>query len=196
MAARDSLAPVSGLNALMTPATPSNVTAEIGLTDPDGNATTLGEFGAEPLVVILVRYFGCLPCQEFVRDLDGELDRFPPGTRVIAVGGSADHQARWLRNTKGVAIPLLLDPDQEVRPVAGVGDLSARQMSSLSGASNYVKSLVRGFRPQVPTADATKAPGIVVFDSDFNVSWVYRGEMLGDYPPVDDLIERINSRTP
>jgi len=56
-------------------------------TDPNGNPTTLGDFGADPLVVILVRYFGCLPCQEFVRDLDGSLDRFPEGTRVIAVGG-------------------------------------------------------------------------------------------------------------
>ncbi len=61
---------------------------------------------------------------------------------------------------------------------------------------SLVRSLVHGFRPQVLTADATKAPGIVIFDSEFNVTWVHRGEMLGDYPPVDDLIERINSPTP
>ncbi len=175
----------------MASSTPSRAISDIALTDPDGNPATLGEFGADPLVVLLVRYFGCLPCQEFVRDLDGEIDRFPVGTRVIAVGGSADHQARWLRDTKGVEMPLLLDPDQEVRAVAGVGDLSARQMSSLGGASNYVKSLVRGFRPQVPTVDATKAPGIVVFDSEFNVTWVHHGEMLGDYPSVDDLIDKV-----
>ena len=179
----------------MTPSPASGAVADIALTDPDGNPTTLEAFRADPLVVILVRYFGCLPCQEFVRDLDGELDRFPSGTRVIAVGGSADHQARWLRDTKGVAMPLLLDPNQEVRAVAGVGDLSARQMSSLGGASNYVKSLVRGFRPQVPTADATKAPGIVVFDADFNVTWVHRGVMFGDYPSVEALIDRVKSST-
>ena len=179
----------------MTPSTSPEAIAAIALADADGNPFTLGEIGADPLVVVLVRYFGCLPCQEFVRDLDGELDRFPTGTRVIAVGGSADYQARWLRDTKGVEMPLLLDPDQEVRGVAGVGDLTARQMSSLGGASNYVKSLVHGFRPQVPTTDATKAPGIVIFDSDFNVTWVHHGEMLGDYPTVDDLIERVESLT-
>ncbi|MEA2024739.1 MAG: hypothetical protein U9N79_10695 [Actinomycetota bacterium] len=179
----------------MTSRTPHVAIEQIGLTDPDGNSTPLGEFGADPLVVILVRYFGCLPCQEFVRDLDGELDRFPTGTRVIAVGGSAVYQARWLRDTKGVRMPLLLDPDQAVRAVAGVGDLTARQMSSLGGASSYVKSLVHGFRPQVPTSDATKAPGIVIFDSDFNVTWVHHGEMLGDYPTVDDLIEQVGSLT-
>ena len=179
----------------MTTSSSPETVAGIALADPDGNPTTLGAFSADPLVVILVRYFGCLPCQEFVRDLDGELDRFPSGTRVIAVGGSADHQARWLRRTKGVEMPLLLDPDQAVRGVAGVGDLSARQMSSLGGASNYVKSLIRGFRPQVLTADAIKAPGIVVFDSEFNVMWVHQGETLGDYPPIDELIDRIESLT-
>ena len=179
----------------MTTSPSPGTTAPIPLTDPDGDPTTLGDFGADPLVVVLVRYFGCLPCQEFVRDLDGEIDRFPDGTKVIAVGGSADHQARWLRDTKGVEMPLLLDPDQKVRAVAGVGDLSARQMSSLGGATNYVRSLVRGFRPQVPTSDATKAPGIVVFDSDFNVTWVHHGEMLGDYPTVDTLIDQVESLT-
>lgn len=179
----------------MTPSPTSEIIADIELIDPDGNPTTLGAFSADPLVVILVRYFGCLPCQEFVRNLDGELDRFPTGTRVIAVGGSADHQARWLRDTKGVDMPLLLDSDQAVRAVAGVGDLSVRQMSSLGGASNYVKSLVRGFRPQVPTADATKAPGIIVFDSEFNAMWVHHGEMLGDYPTVEALIDRVKSPT-
>ena len=178
----------------MTPPTPSEIAA-IALTDPDGNPTTLGEFAADPLVVVLVRYFGCLPCQEFVRDLDAQLDRLPEASRVIAVGGSADHQARWLRDTKGVQMPLLLDPDQEVRAVAGVGDLSALQMASVGGATNYVKSLFRGFRPQVPTADATKAPGIVIFDSDFNVTWVHHGEMLGDYPTIDDLINTVRSAT-
>jgi peroxiredoxin len=179
----------------MTHPAPPETSAAIALTDPDGYATTLGDFGADLLVVVLVRYFGCLPCQEFVRDLDGEIERFPVGTRVIAVGGSADHQARWLRDTKGVQMPLLLDPGQEVRAVAGVGDLSAIQMASVGGATNYVKSLVRGFRPQVPTGDATKAPGIVIFDSGFNVMWVHHGEMLGDYPSIDELIGHVELLT-
>jgi peroxiredoxin len=179
----------------MSPSSHSETIASIPLFGPDGGATTLGAFAADPLVVILVRYFGCLPCQEYVRDLDRDLDRFPEGTRVISVGGSADYQARWLRDTKGVGMPLLLDPEQRVRAVAGVGDLTARQMSRLGGANNYIKSLVHGFRPQVPTADMTKAPGIVVFDADFTVEWVHRGEMLGDYPPIETVIGRMTAPT-
>ena len=179
---------------------PSNLTApsipDISLVDPDGAPTTLGVFRADPLVVILVRYFGCLPCQDYVREVDRHLDRFPESSRVIAVGGSADYQARWLRDTKNVGMPLLLDEAQAVRRVAGVGDLTARQMSSPGGAANYVRSMFHGFRPQVPTADAKRAPGIVVFDPDFVTTWVHRGEMLGDYPPIESLIERALAGSP
>ena len=175
--------------------TPTTSPADIHLLHPDGAATTLGAFGAEPLIVILVRYFGCLPCQEYVREVDRNIDRFPADSRVIAVGGSADFQARWLRDTKGVTMPLLLDAEQSVRATAGVGDLTARQLAAVGGASNYVRSLLHGFRPQMPTADAKRAPGIVVFDRDFRVDWVHRGTMLGDYPPVDALIEHATSAT-
>jgi len=171
---------------------PASVAA-IPLIDPDGVPTSLGAFSGDPLAVILVRYFGCLPCQDYVRRVDRSLARFPEGSRVIAIGGSADYQARWLRDTKSVGMPLLLDRKQQVRAVAGVGDLTTRQMSSIGGASNYVKSLFHGFRPQAPTADAKRAPGIVVFGAGFDMKWVHRGEMLGDYPPVEALIDRVSS---
>src|SRR5665811_689001 len=132
--------PAPPLDPPMTSSPSSETTADIGIFDPDGGATTLGAFQADRLIVILVRYFGCLPCQEYVRDLDRRFGRFPNGNRMIAVGGSADYQARWLRDIKGVAMPLLLDPDQRVRAVADVGDLTARQMSRFRGAGNYLRS--------------------------------------------------------
>ena len=179
----------------MTPSTHSGANAAIELTDPEGNPTNLGRFGADPLVVILVRYFGCLPCQDYVRAADRAHDRFASGSRVIAVGGSADYQARWLRDTKDVTMPLLLDPAHRVRALADLGDLTPRQLSRLGGWRNYLRAMRHGFRPQVPTVDARKAPGVVVFQSDFSVAWVHRGEMMGDYPPIDDLIARVDSLT-
>jgi hypothetical protein len=153
----------------------------------------MGEYRADLLVVILVRYFGCLPCQNYLADLDRVQDRLPDGTRMIAVGGSAAYQARWLRDTKGVRIPLLLDPEQQVRAIAGIGNLTSMQMSRLNGWKNYLRAMRHGFRPQVPTADLRKAPGIIVFDNEFFTTWVHRGEMLGDYPPVDELLATIGS---
>ena len=47
------------------------VPADLVLGTPDGGAAVLGDFVTEGyLVVQLVRYFGCLPCQEWLIGLD------------------------------------------------------------------------------------------------------------------------------
>ncbi len=163
---------------------------QIVLADPDGEAVRFSDLAADPLVVILVRYFGCLPCQAYVEDVDDAISQFAPEARVVAVGGSADFQAQWLRDTKGVGMPLLLDPDQQVRRLAELGNLHPHQFLSLRGAANYGKALRRGLRPQKVTKDTVRAPGVAIFGPDLGVRWTYAGKKLGDYPSVDELIRR------
>lgn len=165
--------------------------ADVRLRDPDGAPVALADHVADPLVVILMRYFGCLPCQQFVQAVDERRDELPDGAAVIAVAGSADYQAQWLRDTKGVAMPLLLDPDQQVRRVVEVGRLSVSDMLTPTGMKNYARAMFDGFRPQRPTRDADKAPGVAVLDASLDVQWVHEGATLGDYPEVDELLARI-----
>ena len=168
---------------------------DIVLHTHDGTPVRLGDLAADPLVVVLVRYFGCLPCQAFVQELDAVRDQLPPGASVVAVGGSADFQAEWLKTEKGVGMPLLLDPGQHVRDLVQLGDLSATQLLSGRGMASYAGALVgKGLRPQKITKDATKAPGVALFDPDFGVRWVHRGERIGDYPTVEELLSVV--RTP
>lgn len=162
---------------------------DIVLHTHDGTAVPFADLAADPLVVVLVRYFGCLPCQAFVQELDAARDQLPPGASVVAVGGSADFQAEWLEREKGVGMPLLLDPEQQVRDLIQLGDLSATQLLSGKGLASYAGALLgKGLRPQKVTRDATKAPGVAVFEPDFAVRWVHRGERLGDYPTVEQLL--------
>lgn len=160
------------------------------LHDPDGQPVPFSELTGDPLVVILVRYFGCLPCQAYLQDVDDARDRFPATARVVAIGGSADYQARWLRDSQGIGMPLLLDPDQQIRAIAELGDLTRRQLLAPRGAANYVQAMRRGLRPQKITKDTVRSPGVAVFDSDPGVTWTYEGRMLGDYPSVDELVQQ------
>ena len=167
--------------------------ADITLTDPDGAVVRFGDLAAAPLVVVLVRYFGCLPCQSSVMDLSAAVADLPEPARAIAVGGSADFQARWLRDEKGVAMPLLLDPEQHVRKLAELGNLRFTQLLSPKGGANYLKAMRRGLRPQKITRDTVRSPGVAVFGPDFEIRWTYEGVMLGDYPPVDDVVDRLTT---
>ena len=160
---------------------------------PDGRSVMLDEYAGAVLVVQFVRYFGCLPCQVYLRDLDersGELAAL--GARAIAVGGSADYQARWLRDG-GIAIPLLLDPDQRFRERVGFGDLSGRQLLSFRSMRNYLSAILAGVRPKRPTADAKRSPGIAVFDAGLDLRWTHEGTALGDYPPLEAVLAAVRS---
>lgn len=178
------------MSAPMSP-TGRSALASLVLFDPNGDPVPLGDLAGPVLVVQLVRYFGCLPCQEWLVELDrvGErLDAY--GARPLAVGGSADYQARWLRDTRGVTMPLLLDPDQRVRDALGVGNLGARMLDP-RGMVSYGRSLAHGFRPQRPTRDTVRAPAVVVLDRALDVRWSYVGRRIGDYPPLPQVLEAV-----
>lgn len=166
------------------------------LRTPDGDPVELGTLAGSTVVVQLVRYFGCLPCQQYLRDLDrraGELA--PVGARAVAIGGSADYQARWLHET-GVSMPLLLDPDGAFRKAVGLGDLTLRQLMAPRGMRAYLSAVRAGVPIRRPTDDLRRSPGIAILDRDLRVRWTYEGGALGDYPQLDEVFGRVRSEEP
>jgi hypothetical protein len=170
--------------------------AHTPLLTPDGGPVTLAAYLGTPLVVQFVRYFGCLPCQAYLRALDERADALEAaGARPIAVGGSADYQARWLRDT-GVRMPLLLDPDQRLREAVGFGSLSGRQLMAPRGLRTYAAAVLSGIRPQRITGDVRRSPGIAIVDASLEVRWTYEGTALGDYPSLDEVSAAVTLVTP
>jgi len=157
----------------------------------EGEPTTLSDVLDHRLTVVqLVRYFGCLPCQEWLTELDDAAPRLAEhDIAVTAIGGSADYQAQWLRDERGVTMPLLLDPDQGFRDAVGAGKPLGVRMLNPKGAAAYARSLRHGFRPQKITRDTVRSPGVVVLDRDGNVRWQHIGTRIGDYPAVQ-VVER------
>lgn len=171
--------------------------ADLVLQDPAGAPVPFRDLQGDPLVVILVRYFGCLPCQAYLQDVSDARDRFPAEAGIVAIGGSTDFQARWLIE-QGITLPLLLDPEQQVRDAVGFGNLRPWQFASPRGALAYARAMRRGLRPQKITRDTVRSPGVVLLDEDHQVVWAHEGDRLGGYPPIDDLLEVVTAhgRTP
>ena len=162
---------------------------DIPLLDLAGAPTSLRPLTTPLLVIQLVRYFGCLPCQQWLIDLDEATERLAPiGAQPLAVGGSADYQARWLREVKDVAMPLFLDPEQRLRDALHIGKLGVRLLDP-RGARSYARALGQGLRPQGITRDTVQAPGVVILNEQRRVVWQHVGKRIGDYPPLQEVIE-------
>lgn len=165
--------------------------ADIPLLTPDGEPASLAAFAGTPLVIQFVRYFGCLPCQAYLRVLDERAGEFAAvGVKPIAVGGSADYQARWLRD-RGVTMPLLLDPAQRLRDAVGFGSLSGRQLMAPRGLRSYAAAVLSGIRPQRITGDMMRSPGVAILDAKHDLRWTYEGTALGDYPSLDEVFDAV-----
>ena len=107
----------------------------------------------------------------------------------------AAEQAAWLRNERGITdVPLLLDPGQDLRSRVGLGKLGLGGVLSLRGALNYVRAL-RGGARQGRIHGYDLQPGVIVADATLDVVEVWRGQTYGDYPPVDEVISLLESRS-
>ena len=168
------------------------------LLTPDGGNSSLGDLAeGQWLVLQLVRYFGCLPCQEWLIALDEAApDLAVLGVRTAAIGGSADYQARWLRDSRGVQMPLRLDPGHGLRDVLGAGEPLGVRLADPRGVAAYVGALARGVKPQRITSDTVRRPGVVVLDGALTVRWVHVGRRIGDYPPLGDVLGVVRELAP
>ena len=169
----------------------TTVPTDLALLTPEGESTTLSALLDHRLTVVqLVRYFGCLPCQEWLTALDDAASRLAEhDIAVAAIGGSADYQAQWLRDERGVTMPLLLDPSQGFRDAVGAAKPLGVRMLNPKGAAAYARSMRNGFHPQKITRDTVRSPGVVILDRYGNVCWQHVGTRIGDYPDVD-LVEK------
>ncbi len=165
-------------------ATPSPALAEIRVQDAEGKEIRLGDLVDRATILVIPRYYGCLPCRGYLRQVGDRLDELErAGVGVLAVSVGAPHQARWLVGEYGIEFPLLLDPDRRVYDAL---DLPRRWWVVLNprGWWNYARAIFRGNR-QGAIVEPTQLPGLAVLDADANAVWVHRGRALGDYPPLE-----------
>lgn len=174
----------------------------IDLVDLDGHPTSLRDhLHDRPAVVLAMRYYGCLPCQHHLVELHGrKAELAERGLDLVVVGVAADFQARHLADTYGIEAPMLLDPEQNLyralaiprlRPVDFLRPSTWRIYLPLFWR-RYVTRRVDGPRQGRIVGDPAQLPGLAVVDADVCLQWVHRGASLGDYPPVDDLLGRID----
>lgn len=158
----------------------------ITLHDVDGTPVELAGLLDRPLVVPLVRYYGCMPCRAFLQqlnDIRGELA--DAGVRLVGVGGAADYQARHLMD-HGIEFPLLLDPEHTLYQALDVRRIHWWMMVHPATWRNYLLAARRARQGRI-TGHPLQAPGLAIVDTDGAIRFLHRGKTLGDYPSIADI---------
>ncbi|WP_034274604.1 peroxiredoxin-like family protein [Haloechinothrix halophila] len=158
------------------------------LSDVDGQPVELAARLTSPAIVPLVRYFGCMPCQAYLRELETKRELLEGwGFVLLGVGGAADYQARHLM-ANGIGFPLLLDPEHRLYETLNIHRIRWWKLLSPATWWKYLRS-ARHARQGRITDHPLQAPGLVILGTDGTIHYLYRGETLGDYPALPELIE-------
>lgn len=155
-----------------------------------GEEVRLGDLVQQPTILVIPRYYGCLPCRDYLRQVSERLDEVrEAGAAALGVSVGTDQQARWLVEEKGIRFPLLVDPDRRVYDAL---DLPRRWWVSLNprGWWNYARAIARGSR-QGKIVEPNQLPGLALLDASADPVWVHRGRALGDYPSVDRVLGKL-----
>ena len=114
------------------------------------------------------------------------------GAAPLGISVAADYQASHLMETE-IDYELLLDPDRNFKSAAlGVANLKLWTYLTPKAAWRYLKWMFAA-RQGKPTAGLSEPPAVAIIDTDGAVRYVHKGETLGDYPPIDEVMARLRA---
>ena len=156
---------------------------EARLADSAGHSTTLSAFWTErPILFVFLRHFGCNCTGRRIARLTEDaatLSELQAG--IVLIGQGEPARARAFSEERGIAQPLLCDPQREVYHAYGLLDGMKAQI--VYGAPSL---LVADPRPGLEMADTMKGEGRWLVDSP----WQLGGEVLVDRAGVIRLVNR------
>jgi peroxiredoxin len=164
--------------------------ADVRVREIDGREVRLGDLIERPTVLVVPRYYGCLPCRDYLAQVSRRYDEIEAaGGAAIGVSVGTTHQARWLSEERGIDFPLLVDAERHLYDAL---DLPKKWWVALNprGWVSYGRAITHGER-QGKVIEPNQLPGLAVLDADANAELIYRGRALGDYPPLDQVLAEL-----
>ena len=115
------------------------------------------------------------------------------GGDVIGMAPASSGQATHLMS-ESIPFGLFLDPNQAVNARVGMEKQSLPHfLFDLPSWWRYLKAFFSGHRQRRITGHYSNVPGVCVVDARGEVAYVYRGTGLGDYPPLETVLDELGS---
>ena len=171
---------------------------DLSVLRPDGTPVRLGSlWGERPVVLALMRHFGCIFCKEQVSQITPIVgDIHEAGAELVIVGSGSPQMAGFFAEDYGVTTPVLTDPTREVyrvletrRPMLSVIDLR--------GFLTGLRALWHGHRQQfgAELGDNAQLGGVFIVRPGGEVAWAHCSAFPGDHPTNAELLAALHEAT-
>jgi hypothetical protein len=111
------------------------------------------------------------------------------GAGVLAVATGAGYQARRLM-ADGLPFPALVDPDKNLYRALGIERISFDQWFRPSTWRRYLRSVGRARQGRL-TGDVLQAPGVAIIEPPGTLRYLHRGQTVGDYPSLPEILDAV-----
>ncbi len=145
-------------------------------------------------VLVLVRHFGCLFCQEQVAELTGQEDEIVArGARLVVIGNGAPTFIAGFRDRVGFDGLLYTDPTRRVYAALGM-TRRLRSSFNLRTLRQALRAYRSGHRQGAVQGDPWQQGGVAIVSPSGERVFEYRSAFAGDHPPVADLLRALRGR--
>ncbi len=173
---------------------------DLGVLRPDGEAVRLGDsWAARPVVLALMRHFGCVFCKEQVSALREIVEEIHAGdAELVIVGSGSPQMAGFFAEDYGISTPVLTDPTRQV-----YGVLETRRPSPLAFMDPRVmlgtlRAMWHGHRQvfgKPELGDTTQLGGVFIVRPGGEVAWAHRSAFAGDRPSNGEVLAALRRAT-
>ena len=164
---------------------------------PDGSSVRLGTVWADrPVVLALIRHFGCIFCKEQVSTLRAIVEAIHvAGAELVIVGSGSPQMAGFFAEDYAITTPVLTDPQRAV-----YRSLQVRRPSLLAflDPRQFVpglRALINGHRQKLARMDALgdqrQLGGVFIVCPGGELAWAQRSAFAGDHPPNAAILEAL-----
>ncbi len=173
----------------------SVTTADLTVLTPEGDPVRLGDLWVErPLLLVLLRHFGCMFCKEQVARLREVLPEVRAlGVDVAAIGNGTPFMAQAFVEDTGLDVPVFTNPERNVYTALGAVRPPWTFIFNPRLYVNSLRVLLRGFRQGPLQGDRGQLGGVFVILPGGRMPFAHRSQVAGDIPSNARVLEALRA---
>lgn len=160
----------------------------VELLTPKSKPVFFGELWRDgPIMLGLVRHFGCIFCAELSFDLLELRNMLQEHrARLVLLGNGNPVHAMEFMTRLGLTRDVYTDPGRVVYDRLEMAH-GVRSTINLSSTKHLKRALERGFRQRRTQGDRWQQGGVMLVTQTGDVPWLHRSSIAGDHPSKDDV---------